>query len=113
MEVPTGGILIWSGAIVDIPIGFLLCDGNNGTPDLRDCFIVGAGDTYAVDATGGASSHDHDFTSDGHNHSLAGGADLTPTGAISATTTTDTDTGTTSEENHLPPYYALAYIMKN
>lgn len=36
-------ILIWSGAIVDIPAGWALCDGNNGTPDLRGKFIVGAG----------------------------------------------------------------------
>ena len=36
-------IVLWSGAIVDIPAGWALCDGNNGTPDLRDVFIVGAG----------------------------------------------------------------------
>jgi hypothetical protein len=36
-------IVIWAGAIVDIPAGWVLCDGNNNTPDLRGCFIVGAG----------------------------------------------------------------------
>ncbi len=39
-------IMLWSGAIVDIPAGWALCDGNNGTPDLRDKFIVGAGATF-------------------------------------------------------------------
>lgn len=112
MRVPPGGIIIWSGAIVAIPPGFVICDGNNGTPDLRDRFVVGAGDTYAVDASGGSVSHDHDFTSDGHNHTLAGGGDITPGSGISATSSTETDTGTTDAKNHLPPYYALAYIMK-
>lgn len=39
-------IMIWSGAIVDIPAGWALCDGNNGTPDLRNKIVIGAGDTY-------------------------------------------------------------------
>jgi microcystin-dependent protein len=54
--VPSGGIIMWSGAIAAIPTGWVLCDGNNSTPDLRDRFIVGAGSTYAVDATGGSST---------------------------------------------------------
>ncbi len=55
--IPSGGIIMWSGAIVDIPSGWYLCNGSNGTPDLRNRFIVGAGDTYAVDATGGEATH--------------------------------------------------------
>ena len=39
-------IVIWSGAIVDIPTGWALCDGNNETPDLRDRFVIGAGGSY-------------------------------------------------------------------
>jgi len=39
-------IVIWSGAVVDIPFGWKLCDGNNGTPDLRNKFVIGAGDTF-------------------------------------------------------------------
>lgn len=53
---PSGGIILWSGAIVDIPSGWYLCNGANSTPDLRNKFIVGAGDSYAVAATGGANS---------------------------------------------------------
>lgn len=112
MKIPSGGILIWSGAIGAIPNGFVLCDGNNGTPDLRTRFVIGAGGAFGVDATGGASTHDHDFTSDGHNHTLGGGGDLSPGSGISATSSTVPDTGTTDPGNHLPPYYALAYIMK-
>jgi len=44
-------ICLWAGSIVDIPAGWVLCDGNNSTPDLRDRFILGAGSTYAPDAT--------------------------------------------------------------
>jgi hypothetical protein len=79
--IPTGGILLWSGSIGSIPAGFVLCNGNNGTPDLRDRFIVGAGSTYAVDATGGSAdsvlpTHTHGATSTsvvtdpGHLHSV-------------------------------------------
>lgn len=53
---PIGIIEMWSGAIVDIPIGYKLCDGNNGTPNLVDRFIVGAGSQYNVGDTGGANS---------------------------------------------------------
>lgn len=52
--VPTGAILAWSGAEDEIPDGWALCDGANGTPNLRDRFIVGAGTTYEVGDTGGA-----------------------------------------------------------
>ena len=82
--VPAGVILLWSGSIASIPSGWNLCDGTNGTPDLRNRFVVAAGDTYAVGATGGADSvtlttdqmpaHTHTGTtnSDGnHSHTAA------------------------------------------
>lgn len=62
---PSGGIIIWSGSSASIPSGWYLCNGANGTPDLRNRFIVGAGSTYAVGATGGQNAitsvpaHDH------------------------------------------------------
>jgi hypothetical protein len=84
--IPSGVILLWSGSIGSIPAGYVLCNGSNGTPDLRNRFIVGAGSTYAVDATGGSAdaivvSHNHTATSTsvvtdpGHVHQLgsAGG----------------------------------------
>jgi len=55
--VPKGGIIIWSGSINNIPEGWVLCDGNNGTPNLTDRFVLGAGHNYTVDSTGGESEH--------------------------------------------------------
>jgi hypothetical protein len=65
---PSGGIIMWSGSIASIPSGWVLCNGSNSTPDLRNRFIVGAGSTYAVDATGGSAdatlpTHTHTATS--------------------------------------------------
>lgn len=52
-SVPPGSILPWRGNLADMPEGFALCDGSNGTPDLRDRFIVGAGNEYNLNDTGG------------------------------------------------------------
>ena len=56
---PPGTIVLWSGTIAAIPTGWALCNGASGTPDLRDRFLVGAGGAYAVNATGGATTHTH------------------------------------------------------
>jgi hypothetical protein len=77
--IPSGGIIIWSGASTAIPTGWYLCDGTNGTPDLRNRFIVGAGagSSYNVADKGGSAdaivvSHNHTATStptdNGHTH---------------------------------------------
>ena len=78
--IPTGGIIIWSGAANAIPSGWLLCNGSSGTPDLRNRFVVGAGSTYAVAATGGSAdaitvSHTHTYsgttsTEGAHEHDV-------------------------------------------
>jgi hypothetical protein len=74
--IPSGVVAMWSGSIANIPAGWLLCDGTNGTPDLTGRFVVHAdadsGGTYAPDDTGGANSvtlttsqipsHTHDFS---------------------------------------------------
>ena len=54
--IPAGAIVMWSGSIGSIPSGYYLCDGQNGTPDLRNRFVVGAGNSYAVGNTGGFTS---------------------------------------------------------
>ena len=53
---PSRGIIMWSGTTTDIPAGWALCDGTGGTPDLRNRFILGAGDDYAPKSTGGAAT---------------------------------------------------------
>ena len=54
--IPEGVIVMWSGATNNIPDGFVLCNGSNGTPNLQNKFIVGAGSSYSVNATGGSNS---------------------------------------------------------
>ena len=74
-SIPPGGIILWYGASNAIPAGFVLCDGNNSTPDLRNKFIVGAGDTYSVNATGGSADAtlvEHSHTINNHTHSFSG-----------------------------------------
>jgi hypothetical protein len=69
---PVGGIVIWSGSVGSIPSGFFLCDGSNGTPDLRNDFIIGAGGAYAVGATGGSNTI---TTVPAHTHTVSGTTD--------------------------------------
>ena len=96
---PIGGIVIWSGAVGSPPDGFILCDGTaisrtdfatlftivgttfgtgNGSstfniPNLRDRFIVGAGDGYNLNATGGSSTTTLGTTNlPSHTHQLGG-----------------------------------------
>jgi len=108
-----GMIVIWSGPIVSIPAGWVLCDGSNGTPDLRDKFVIGAGGAYAVGASGGAATHTHPFTSNVHNHTLGAGIVLMAGAGLSNVTNNKAVTGTTNASSSLPPYYALSYIMKS
>lgn len=112
MEISTGMIILWYGAIGDIPSGYVLCDGNNDTPDLRNCFVIGAGDTYAVGANGGAVNHNHPFTGDGHTHTMQAEGNLESGVGYQLETGTENATGTTNNASTLPPYHALAYIMK-
>jgi hypothetical protein len=52
-NIPSGGIIMWSGSIGSIPSGYVICNGLNSTPNLQDCFIVGSGNDFAVGNTGG------------------------------------------------------------
>ena len=148
--IPTGGIIMWSGTIENIPTGWALCNGANGTPNLQDRFIVGAtsgGDNVypgvGVNQTGGSAnatlvSHSHTGTTGGqsqdHTHTWerqdaqndanqrpwpASNNDCKITTANTGGTSNDhTHNFTTSTEGspatnaNLPPYYALAFIMK-
>lgn len=108
-----GMIVLWSGSVASIPGGWALCNGSNGTPDLRNRFVVGAGDTYAVDATGGSINHQHTGTTDGHTHIIDAGAMIDAgAGPMGNETVSSNDTFTTANADGRPPYYALAYIMK-
>lgn len=137
--IPAGVILMWSGSVASIPTGWLLCNGSNGTPNLQDRFIVGAGSTYAVNATGGSAdaivvAHTHTGTTStvgDHVHTAnAGLSDFdagpfgggraqivqtlttNPAGAHNHIFTTNS-TGSSGTNANLPPYFALCFIMKS
>jgi len=112
MSLYAGSILLWYGAIVDIPAGYVLCDGNNGTPDLRDKFILGAGGAKNPGDTGGAAIHSHIFIGDGHTHDIGAGLQIAAGGAYDDETGTAYAAGTTNSSDGRPPFRALAYIMK-
>jgi len=105
-------IVPFSGSIISIPSGWTLCDGTNGTPNLQDKFIVGAGDTYNPGIIGGAINHDHDFTSDSHQHGISASISIESGANYGIPTISSQETGTTNNGSSLPPYFALAYIMK-
>jgi hypothetical protein len=133
---PTGGIIMWSGSIATIPAGWVLCNGTSGTPDLRNRFVIGAGSTYAVAATGGSAdaivvSHTHTatVTDPGHFHTVPpsvsdaiggsgsqqayrGSGPSNTSTAVTGITVSNSTTGSSGTNANLPPYYALAYIMK-
>ena len=136
--VPTGGIIIWSGASSAIPSGWLLCNGTSSTPDLRNRFVVGAGSTYAVGTTGGTAdavvvSHTHTatVTDPGHTHTYGNsqrvqvgtdngtaydaqnGATFTTGSRVTGITVANSTEGVSGTNQNLPPYYALCYIMKS
>lgn len=104
-------IALWFGAIVDVPTDWQLCDGTNGTPNLRDRFPVSAGDTYSVNDTGGILDHDHNFTSGGHNHQINSGALISVGVNFSDITALSNLAGTTDGLELAIPFYGLAYIQ--
>jgi hypothetical protein len=108
----SGMIILWSGSVASIPSGWALCDGDNGTPDLTDRFVIQVG-THAPGWTGGASSHYHTIQNDTHNHGVVSGYAGIGTGtAFQPITTNDTHNHAETSSNNIPPAYALCYIMK-
>lgn len=140
--IPSGIICLWSGSVDNIPDGWALCNGENGTEDLRDKFVVGAGRNYAVNATGGNTSQNVNLSgatggttltvgqmpSHTHNYNRGYGADdggnyseYTAPGrgghayAVSATGGSQSHAHSLSGSatvSTLPPYYAKCYIQK-
>lgn len=143
----SGMIMMWSGTIATIPTGWVLCNGSNSTPDLRNRFVIGAhtdsaGVAYSTvtgsnTQTGGSKdainvSHTHTatVTDAGHSHTIpvtgpdvfaGGGATYNAIWGIGTSNTSTATTGITvanstegssGTNQNLPPYYALAYIMK-
>jgi hypothetical protein len=142
MPLLQGGIVMWAGAVIDIPDGWQLCDGTNGSPDLQEKFIIGAGDVYSVESTGGSPdsilvSHTHTISggtnsiSVSHTHTVtisnpgtdqelaSPGSGFYEANATSSSggnhghSLTVAESGTSDGINaNLPPYYVLAYIQQ-
>ena len=113
--IPRGLISLWSGNIASVPKGWQFCDGTNGTPDLSDKFVVGAKQddggvaktniTGALLPSGGDTSHNHGGTDPvTHIGQLQDGTGL-------AFAPLNHSHGI-SNDDHIPTFYALAYIMK-
>ena len=130
---PRGAIVLWHGSAASIPDGWKLCDGQNGTPDLRDRFVVGAGGEYLKDSTGGEKTHTllsrempdhfHEYVGDDRLENLEAGcstalrntatrydAESSMSGYSQVYATSSTGGGAAHENR--PPYYALCYIMR-
>lgn len=122
--IPQGSIILWSGSTETVPAGYALCDGTQGTPDLRDKFVVGAGGSYAVAAVGGSATTGfggaHTHTENTASASLTVSSLAVAAGVGSNVVSGVTTNGHTHTINQvgdhthscLPPYLALAYIMK-
>jgi len=97
--IPSGLIAIWTGTIANIPTGWALCDGTNGTPDLTDKFVISVVDSETdPGTTGGAASHDHAISGNtantdvSHTHTITsntGNVDLEHTHTNSNTGSSD------------------------
>ena len=107
-----GMIMLWAGAVVDIPSGWHLCDGTMGTPNLDAKFVLGAGAAYAVDSTGGSEHHTHTTTGSPHSHPIAPGAAIASGSGYDEFTESVGTSGVTDQKSHLNPFHALCYIMK-
>ena len=122
--IPVGMISMWSGLPTALPAGWALCDGSNGTPDLRGRFIVGYSNTdtdfNAVGKTGGLKrvtltvdqmpAHTHTYNAPLISGNHPGGSSGYDRPNALESGVTGSRGGNQSHEN-LPPYYTLAYIM--
>lgn len=106
--VPSGVIAIWSGSIASIPSGWVICDGNNGTPNLTNMFVYGASDGSAAGNSSPGSTSVGSLTIAGNDSAVTmKGAGSTPGDSGSAV-----GPYVISTNSIMPPYYALAYIQK-
>lgn len=127
--VHSGFILLWSGSVATIPTGWSLCNGLNGTPDLRTRFVqvsgiqnpsvgvvAGSSNARSTDSAGAHASHtltsisdvSHTHTpssisTDGHTHTVSGGLSRAAhTHTLSSISSVTISTLTLASHNHRP-----------
>ncbi len=135
---PIGNIVMWSGLLSNIPLGWLICDGTLGTPDLIALFTRGAppatepltelGEDQHVITVAEMPSHDHDTSGLGHSHEMS--INSVPSNGIGSTglggntgagnyqfRTTNSQgnfsfEGSNAPHENKPPFFELAYIQR-
>lgn len=121
-DIPIGCAMLWTGGIDNIPEGWHICDGTNGTIDLRDRFVLGGGGTHTVGETGGSEtvtltveqmpSHAHGIP---YNREPAGtGSTYTDClyKSVTPLTIESRKTGGSQPHNNMPPYIVLPWIQR-
>ncbi|MBF0451372.1 MAG: tail fiber protein [Candidatus Magnetomorum sp.] len=136
--IPSGGIIMWSGSAYNIPFGWALCNGTNGTPDLQNRFVVGKGSQFS--GIGGSSTQTVHFRLKPHSHSVKIKAEKTGVGKgswaqyglagismtdrdyevemtsaeqfVNISNEGDSDYSSSENISVIPPYYALCFIIK-
>ena len=106
-----GLIGMWWGNLPSIPKGWVLCDGTQDTPDLRDKMIIASGPVHPHGDFDGSSDHSHTIYSDTHDHTIVAGSGVSGGYDRNKVTGTQVLVCNTDSENNLPPFYSLAYIM--
>ena len=140
---PRGAIVLWAGSRDEVPTGWRLCDGTSGAPDLRDRFVAASAEGEEPGRTGGShrvrlslenlTPHRHageTHENGHHDHALSfswlGGVEVTAVGHTPSTPANGIppagehahgfethSTGGGGELDNRPPYYRVAYIMKD
>ena len=114
-DIHAGMIMMWSGLISDIPSGWSICDGTNGTPDLQDKFVRGA--SAEVGTSGGCNSHYHVMTT--NMGCVIGGCNayvmVEPGCTVAATGLSHMHTLNVYSDvtSNIPPFYELIFIRKD
>ncbi len=125
--IPSGVILMWSGLKANIPLGFKLCDGTLGTPDLRDKFIASISASEEAGVVGGAASLTHSGSAvadhaAGVTGANSGAAVKVRTSSSNAAPNAHTHstpalthvvTQPSAHADSRPPFYKLCFIMKS
>lgn len=123
-SLPIGSVIMWAGTLETIPTGWHLCNGEDGTIDLRGMFALGAGGTYNLGDNGGSEevtltleqipSHNHKLLQQFNGGSTIKGyvGNISTNGDAVSSEVTTWYSGSSRPHPNMPPYKALYYIQK-